>query len=291
MNTSDSQNTDTPQNAASAQAADSTQNTDSASRPFGFWLKAVDRLMSAEFASAFEGEHASRRDWRILNVIDGTAPARRPLNAHKLHDLIDRGWVIADGEGWTLTDDGRAAKERLGGIVDNIRATVTDAVSPEDLATTLASLEQIARAFGWDEETPLPRGRGRRHGFGPRGFGRHGFGPEHGYGTGHGFGERGFGRRHGRPFGRGPAFGPDHGPGADADFGDRACAHRGHRGHNRFADAHSDHRHDPREGHGDHGDHRGHGGHRDHGDHRAARSAQHAYERGFDAGFARGRDA
>ncbi|MGN7948690.1 hypothetical protein ACTJKH_08085 [Microbacterium sp. 22215] len=275
-----------------------TQNTDNTSRPFGFWIKAVDRLMAAEFASSFEGEHASRRDWRILNVIDGTAPARRPLNAHKLHDLVERGWVAADGDGWTLTDEGRSAKERLSGIVDGIRAKVSDAVSPEDLETTLASLEQIARAFGWDEETPLPRGRGRRHGFGPRGFGP-GFGPDHGFGPGFGPG-RGFGRRHGHPFGRGrdadSGFGPghehgrEHGAdaefGADSDFADRACAHRGHRGHDRFAHERGGH---------EHGDHRGHGfgpghGHA-RGDHRTARAAQHAFERGFDAGFSRGRDA
>lgn len=270
-----------------------TQNTDSTHRPFGYWLKAVDRLMAAEFDSAFEGEHASRRDWRILNVIDGTAPARRPLNAHKLHSLVERGWVVADGDGWTLTDDGRAAKERLGGIVDGIRAKVTDAVSPEDLETTMSSLEQIARAFGWDEETPLPRGRGRRHGFGPRGFGR-GFAPEHGFGPGHP--GRGFGRHHGHPFGRGrgfaPGFGSEHEHGADAELGGHDCGHRGHPGHDRFADAH-DRAHHGHAGAGhEHGGHE-HGRHEGprRGEHRVARAAQHAYERGFDAGFSRGRDA
>lgn len=270
-----------------------TQNTDSTHRPFGYWLKAVDRLMAAEFDSAFEGEHASRRDWRILNVIDGTAPARRPLNAHKLHSLVERGWVVADGDGWTLTDDGRAAKERLGGIVDGIRAKVTDAVSPEDLETTMSSLEQIARAFGWDEETPLPRGRGRRHGFGPRGFGR-GFAPEHGFGPGHP--GRGFGRHHGHPFGRGRGFAPgfdsEHEHGADAELGGHDCGHRGHPGHDRFADAH-DRAHHGHAGAGhEHGGHE-HGRHEGprRGEHRVARAAQHAYERGFDAGFSRGRDA
>lgn len=193
-----------------------TQITDSTSRPFGYWLKAVDRLMAAEFDSAFEGEHASRHDWRILNLVDGTAPARRPLNAHKLHGLVERGWVVADGDGWTLTDDGRAAKEHLGSIVDGIRAKVTDAVSPDDLETTLTSLEQIARAFGWDEETPLPRGRGRRHGFGPRGFGR-GFSPEHGFARG-----RGFNPEHG--------FGPGFGPGRGFGHSDRGHEHGRHAG-------------------------------------------------------------
>lgn len=257
-----------------------TQITDRTSRPFGYWLKAVDRLMAAEFASSFEGEHASRRDWRLLNVVDGTTPARRPLTSRKLHGLIERGWVVADGDGWALTDDGRAAKDRLGAVVDGIRAKVTDAVSPEDLATTLASLEQIARAFGWDEETPLPRGRGHRHGFGPRGFG-HGFGPDRGFGPGHEFGHgfgpgRSFGRRHGHPFGRGRGFapGPDSERGSDAEFG------AGHCGHRHGERPHGEHRENHTHGHPRHG-----------GEHRAARAAQHAYERGFGAGFSRGRDA
>ncbi|MBO0980246.1 MarR family winged helix-turn-helix transcriptional regulator [Microbacterium sp. SD291] len=240
-----------------------TQNTSRPSRPFGYWLKAVDRLMAAEFATAFENEGASRRDWRLLNIVDGTVPARRPLHPRKLEGLIARGWVARDGDGWTLTDEGRAAKDRLGAIVSGIRAKVTDAVPAEDLATTIASLEQIARAFGWDEETPLPRGRGRRHGFG-RGFGRGVLG--------HGFGRRP--GHHGHPFGRGfgPGFahGEDHGFGPDADHG---CEHgHGRRFGHGFA-SESGHGHRARQGH------QGHHGH------------QHAYERGFDAGYSRGRDA
>ncbi|WP_101848036.1 MarR family winged helix-turn-helix transcriptional regulator [Zhihengliuella sp. ISTPL4] len=166
--------------------ADST--SDNTSRPFGFWLKAVDRLMAQDFATAFAAEGATRRDWRLLNVVDGSVPARRPLNPHKLHALVDRGWVEADGDGWALTDEGRAAKERLGAAVDGIRAKVAEAVSAEELATTLAALEKIARAFDWDEETPLPRKRRPAFGFGHRGsFGpghvdrRHGFGPRPGF--------------------------------------------------------------------------------------------------------------
>lgn len=243
-----------------------TQNPQNSSRPFGFWLKAADRLMAAEFEKAFEAEQAGRRDWRLLNVIDGTVPAHRPLNGHKLHRLVERGWVVAEDDGWALTDEGRAAKDRLGALVDGIHATVTDAVSDEEMATTLATLEKIARAFGWDEETPLPRGHRRdRGGRGP-GFGRRFSRPfGRGFGPGHGFPGHGFGPEHG--FGRG--VGPDAGKYEDE------CRH-GERGHGRhgFRDS----------GRGDHV----RGGHTPH---RAERAAQHAYERGFDAGFSRGRDA
>ena len=80
-------------------------------------------------------------------------------------DFAARGWVIVDADGITLTDTGREAHDALRTKVDAVRQTVADAVSPEDLATTLASLESIARAFGRDEHTA--------HEHGPRGrFGR-----------------------------------------------------------------------------------------------------------------------
>ncbi|MBP3976702.1 hypothetical protein [Microbacterium sp. BLY] len=250
---------------------------DPSARPFGFWLTAVDRLLADAFATAFADEGATRRDWRLLNVVDGSAPSRRPLNPHKLRGLIDRGWVWADGETWTLTDEGRAAKERLGAVVDGIRATVSDAVSAEDMATTLASLEGIARALGWDEDTPLPRkhrhGRGHGHRFG-RGHG-HGFGREHESGRGRDFDPRhSFGPGLGHGFGRGHehGFGPHHGFGHEHESG---FPHR-----DGFAAGSRRHDHD-----GHHGRRPGHAGHR------AQRIAERAYERGFDAGFGRGRAA
>jgi len=256
----------------------SINNNEDASRPFGFWLKAVDRLMAAEFAAAFESFGVTRREWRLMNRIDGTVASDRPLPAHKIGRLVELGWVTDADGGWALTDEGRAAKKSLGDIVDGIRAKVTDAVPAEDLATTMATLEKLARAFGWDESTPLPRGGGRGHRHGGRGHGRGGYG--HGHGRGHGRG--GYGR-HG--------FGPKgFGPGQDGSRFDEhdGCRHpfdadfdHGHgRGHGRPG----------YEARGDEGHGRGHArpGHAGHGRARVARFAQASYERGFDAGFARG---
>lgn len=261
-----------------------TDDNQETSRPFGFWLKAVDRLMAAEFAEAFESFGVTRREWRLLNRVAGTvSDDARPIPTHKLDRLLELGWVTdADGT-WTLTDEGREAKERLGTIVDGIRAKVTDAVPADDLATTIATLEQLARAFGWDENTPLPRGRGghgHRHGFGrgPRGFGRgFGHGPR---GFGHGRGHDGR-AGHGFPAGQGFHAGPGGHAGQGApDFGERRFGELVDCGHGRHPFAHG-------EGHGRHD--RGHGEHGHGGRARFARFAQGAYERGFDAGFSRGR--
>ncbi|WP_243228292.1 hypothetical protein [Microbacterium sp. CIAB417] len=254
-----------------------TQNEQNHERPIGYWLKAADRLLAAEFARAFEAEGITRREWRLLNVIDGSAP-ERPLDKRKLGRLIELGWIAPSDEGWTLTEDGRAAKERLSTVVDGIRATISDAVAPEDYATTIATLEQISRALGWDEHTPLPRkprahGHHGRHRFGGRGFGPH---RAHGF-SGHGF----------EPD---PRNGSEHGCRGHRAFGPHRDGHRGH-GDGEFSPRHGRRGHEfvhrervendefaPRGGHG-------------HPHRRFARFAQHAYERGFDAGFHRGRGA
>lgn len=145
----------------------------SADRPFGFWITAVDRLMAAEFARAFENEGVSRREWRLLNVVDGTVPSDRPLSASKLRRLVELGWVASDGDGWTLTDEGRGAKERLDALVAGIRARIAGAVEPDEFAAMASTLEKIARELGWQEGMRLPRRPGRTHRHGEHRHGEH----------------------------------------------------------------------------------------------------------------------
>lgn len=225
-------------------------------RPLGYWLRAVDGLLTSAFAEAFAEEHIDRRDWMLLNALSGDVEppafaAKLARRGKRLRSLAERGWIAEQDGEWALTDEGRAAKERLSALVEDIRDRVAGAVSPEEYATTMTSLEVIAREFGWDESDAGRRGS--RHGFGRFGRGR-GFGPGHGFGHGDGFGP-GHGAGHSRESGHGrPGFHgrPDFGP---AD-GPREHCHPHHRRH--------------------HGEGERHG-------------AERAYERGFDAGFARGR--
>ena len=182
-------------------------------RPFGFWLKVVDRRLSEEMERLYAADGIHRSDWRMLNLLadraDDERLARR-LHAkpHVLHRLVERGWVA--GFPPAITDAGRAARDRLESSVDGLRERIAGAVSPDQFATTLRSLEAIARELGWDESQPLPRGRrgGRRFGERPHEhhegepFGRrrrfgHGFEPREHFGGRGDFGP-GFGpRRHG----------------------------------------------------------------------------------------------
>ena len=242
-------------------------------RPLGYWLKATDRLMAAEFARAFENEGITRREWRLLNVVDGTVQSGHPVDDRKLGRLIELGWIAPSEDGWSLTDEGQAAKKRLGTIVDGIRATIAEAVSPEDYATTIATLTQIAQALGWDENVPLPR-KQRDHG--PhRGHGRHRGGRWHGEHGHHGRGHR-------RGFAPHPSEASESWAHAEHGCRGHRAADRGEFDRDSFAHGRAEGPH-----HGESGPHSGHGGWRP----RIARMAQHAYERGFDAGFDRGATA
>lgn len=212
--------------------------------PFDFWITAIDRLRADRLATALEAEGLTRRDRRLLDAV----AAGTPLHSPKLRRLAERGWIARgeDAGSWTLTESGRAAKDRMDATAEGVRAQIAEVVSPEDYAVTVRSLENVARALGWEEGTPLPR-RGRRH-HGHRDGHGHGHGHHHGDGHGHSHHQgRGFGRGDGRPFepgfgdgsdgGHGPRFDHDPGFGRDPHFGDDSgCRHDsgfGHRGHGR----------------------------------------------------------
>ncbi|MBZ4488443.1 eS10 family ribosomal protein [Microbacterium sp. cx-55] len=227
-------------------------------RPLGYWLRALDARISERVAAAFEAGGIGRREWMLLNVLSGDVPApgfaeRLARRGKKLRSLADRGWVTETDGTWTLTDEGRAAKDRLSETITAVRDEISGAVSPEDFATTMTSLETMARQLGWDEQSTY--GHGRR-GFGPGRFGGHGFGPHpehrHSFGARHGFGPEG---EHG--FDPRPGFDPRDGFGPDGEHG--------------FG----------RHGHGMHAQHGCGGGHGRH----ARNDAEQAYERGFRAGF------
>ncbi|WP_349425608.1 hypothetical protein [Microbacterium sp. LWS13-1.2] len=285
-------------------------------RPLGSWLRAVDALLTREFATALEAEGITRRDWMLLNMLSGDVDApdfreRLARKGKRLRGLEERGWVVEQGDGtWALTDLGHSEKERIGTVVDGIRSRVVAAVGDDEAYAALtASLEAVAREFGWDENSAgRGRGFGGFGGFGWPGFGRGGapgFGPEFrgrsfGPGWGPGFGGRprpfdpdihdGYGHNRHRGFAPGR-----HGHPAERfdepmrGYGEHGCAghhpHAGHSHHDHEGDEHGDHRHHGGPHHqGDHG--HGHHGHRGHGP-----RTQRAYERGFDAGFTRGREA
>lgn len=69
-----------------------------------------------------------------------------------LTDFVERGWVWFDGDAATLTDEGQAAHDAAFERIRAVRASVTDGIDPADLATTMATLEAMARNLGWSPD-------------------------------------------------------------------------------------------------------------------------------------------
>ncbi len=91
--------------------------------------------------SADRPEHGDRREHR------------RPRSvAEVLVDFTERGWVVLDDTGATLTDAGRAVHDEAQSRVKELRASVTEGISEDDYRTMMATLEKMARNVGWSEE-------------------------------------------------------------------------------------------------------------------------------------------
>lgn len=66
--------------------------------------------------------------------------------------FTERGWVWFDGESARLTDEGRAAHDAAYGRVQAVKNSLIDGIDEADMATTLATLEAMARNVGWRPE-------------------------------------------------------------------------------------------------------------------------------------------
>lgn len=135
-------------------------------RPIGFWLRLVDRLIDERFASILEEHGVTRRQWQLLGVLRRSPASAAELDeavapflteegetsSDSLGELVESGWVAREGEArFVLTELGQDAFGRLADVVDATRELVAEGVAEEDYATTLATLERMARNFGWSD--------------------------------------------------------------------------------------------------------------------------------------------
>jgi len=130
-----------------------------ASRPIGYWIKQVDRLLEDAFEQALESEDCTRRHWQVLNTLDAGALAEREIERtvlpfltadpagvrNVLADLRRRGWVEPlDGSRFRLTAAGRSAHQRLQAAVATHRQRISEGVREQDYRTAVEVLERMA---------------------------------------------------------------------------------------------------------------------------------------------------
>jgi len=132
-------------------------------RPIGYWLKLVDQLINEQFATTLEEHGVTRRQWQLLGTLSRGPASVDQLTrevapfldtegetvVEHLAELVESGWVTVSEAGYAITDRGRIAYQRLAEVVSVNRDAATHDVSPADYATTLATLERVARNLGW----------------------------------------------------------------------------------------------------------------------------------------------
>ena len=137
-------------------------------RPIGFWLRLVDRLIDEQFARTLEEHGVTRRQWQLMNVLANGPASVEQLDAEvapflqaatddspaetsveHLTELIESAWVDATPTGYELTERGQSSLARLEAVVAEQRTVITAGLSEDEYAATVRVLERMAQNLGY----------------------------------------------------------------------------------------------------------------------------------------------
>lgn len=178
-------------------------NTTTHTPSLGLWLAVIEHRTHDALRTAHAEQGVTRREGRLLSIIENgpvtieeimaARPSRggprrdraerseqrperperfarpdalpRESTADVVERLVQHGWVASDDRGrLTITPDGERAKSGLRDRIGAVRAEARTGITDADYATTLATLEAMARNLGWSEDAPRPERRHRRRG-------------------------------------------------------------------------------------------------------------------------------
>jgi len=105
------------------------------------------------------GELADRRG--KTDRSDRSDQPTRPRLVEVVDALVERGWLASSDRKVAITEEGSRKTAEVGEHVSRVRERVGAGISDSDYATTVSTLEAMARNLGWTEESGRPRRRRR----------------------------------------------------------------------------------------------------------------------------------
>ncbi|MGA5564119.1 MarR family winged helix-turn-helix transcriptional regulator [Streptomyces platensis] len=127
-------------------------------KPIGYYLKALDALITEDFARTLSAYELTRRDWQVLNSLALQGPLARPELSRLLRPfwkpgartldevagaLIARGLLAADGDALALTEAGRRTRAEVARLVEAGRARLMRGLTDDDYLRTVTVLDRM----------------------------------------------------------------------------------------------------------------------------------------------------
>ena len=128
------------------------------SRPIGYWLKRLDRVIDERFARELKQVDLGRRDWQVLHTV-----AKGPVSPEEVeaaltpfwvpgavtwpetrNALLHHGLIREEGAMLHLTPDGERIHAELFAAVGDTRHRLMDGIPDEDFVRTIETLAKMA---------------------------------------------------------------------------------------------------------------------------------------------------
>ncbi|MEW1980403.1 MarR family winged helix-turn-helix transcriptional regulator [Citricoccus sp. NPDC079358] len=132
-----------------------------------YWINLVDTLLTTRVNESLAEHGLTRAQWQLMNTLtarpqtteelsQSLAPAAatteegpRTVEEH-LDELVESGWLVAEGGMYTLTSTGRTSGERVAAVVEELRAEITEGLDDGQYQRVVQALKTMARNLGWE---------------------------------------------------------------------------------------------------------------------------------------------
>ncbi|MGD6980010.1 MULTISPECIES: MarR family winged helix-turn-helix transcriptional regulator [Citricoccus] len=131
-----------------------------------YWLNMVDTLLTQRVNESLAEHGLTRAQWQLMNALTSRPQSAEELGhvlppsvagsdegprtvKENLDELVESGWLVVEGDLYTLTSTGRTSGERVAAVVEEMRADITEGLDEEQYETVMTALQTMARNLGW----------------------------------------------------------------------------------------------------------------------------------------------